>query len=254
MQSKGPGDYGTRGLRECGGGGISDFRRGFTLIELLVVIAVMGILAALIFPVTRAVSRNKVRSRTRTEMEQVATAIEIYKAKRGHYPPDNVNPLTKAANPSTNQLYYELVGTTNWPGPNQTTVYQTSDGRSQITSSAISSAFGTGVSGFVNSSSGGGGEEGSTVVNCLKSGLQASQVADLGTTGIKVLVGSVPLPPNLAGVYPGTAAGGYCAWRYVSSNPTNNPNSYDLWIDVVLDGKTNRICNWSRSAVIVGTP
>jgi len=260
MQSKGPGDrgttglqdQGTAGLRERGGGGLSEFPRGFTLIELLVVISVMAILAALIFPVTRAVSRNKVRSRTRTEMEQIVTAIEIYKAKRGYYPPDNVvNPLTKAVNPFTNQLYYELVGTTLSNG-----VYRTSDGRSQIAASTISSAFGPGseVSGFVNSSTGDGGEEGSTVVNCLKSGLQGGQVADLGTTGIKALVGSVPLPPNLAGVYPGSAAGGYCAWRYISSNPTNNPNSYDLWIDVILDGKTNRICNWSRNAAIVGAP
>jgi hypothetical protein len=175
-------------------------------------------------------------------MEQIATGIEIYKAKRGYYPPDN------PGKPSTNQLYYELAGTTFTPPD----VYRTIDGRSQIRTNTIGSAFR--VSGFLNSSTGDVGDEGSTVVNCLKSGLQAGQVADLGTTGIKVLVGSVPLPPNLAGVYPGTAGGGYCAWRYVSSNPTNNPNSYDLWIDVILDGKTNRICNWSRSAVIVGTP
>jgi hypothetical protein len=42
--------------------------------------------------------------------------------------------------------------------------------------------------------------------------------------------------------------------RYNSSSPTNNPNSYDLWIDVVIDGKTNRISNWSKERVIVSTP
>ena len=34
-------------------------------------------------------------------------------------------------------------------------------------------------------------------------------------------------------------------WRYVSSNPTNNPGEFDLWVDIIVGGKTNRICNWS---------
>jgi hypothetical protein len=32
----------------------------------------------------------------------------------------------------------------------------------------------------------------------------------------------------------------------VSTNPTNNPGSFDLWIDVLYGGKTNRISNWSK--------
>ena len=39
--------------------------------------------------------------------------------------------------------------------------------------------------------------------------------------------------------------------RYVSSNPTNNPNSYDLWVDVLIGGKTNRISNWNKDSEIV---
>ena len=35
-------------------------------------------------------------------------------------------------------------------------------------------------------------------------------------------------------------------WHYNPINPTNNPDSYDLWIDVVWRGKTNRISNWSK--------
>src|SRR5262249_23552877 len=81
--------------------------RAFTLIELLVVIAVISLLAAMIFPITGAVTRNRIRARTRAELEQIATYIEQYKAKLGHYPPDN------PGNPRTNQLYFELVGTTN---------------------------------------------------------------------------------------------------------------------------------------------
>jgi hypothetical protein len=36
-------------------------------------------------------------------------------------------------------------------------------------------------------------------------------------------------------------------WFYNSSNPTNNPGSYDLWMDVFYSGKTNRISNWSQN-------
>src|SRR5437016_13796989 len=62
--------------------------RAFTLIELLVVIAVIAILAALIIPITAAVNRAKVLSRSRGELANIETAIEDYKATRGFYPPD----------------------------------------------------------------------------------------------------------------------------------------------------------------------
>ena len=39
-------------------------------------------------------------------------------------------------------------------------------------------------------------------------------------------------------------------WRYNSSNPTNNPGSYDLWIQLKIAGKTNLICNWSKQVQI----
>src|SRR5260221_3678739 len=83
------------------------FIRGFTLIELLVVIAIIAILAAMVIPISGAVSVFKTKSRTKAELAEIETAIESYKAKLGHYPPDN------SGNPALNQLYYELVGTTN---------------------------------------------------------------------------------------------------------------------------------------------
>ena len=43
-------------------------------------------------------------------------------------------------------------------------------------------------------------------------------------------------------------------WRYNSSNPTNNVNSYDLWVDIIMKGKTNRYSNWSTKPQIVGAP
>src|SRR5438128_3972630 len=132
----------------------------FTLIELMVVIAVIAILAALIFPVTATVNRAKIRNRARAELQQVATAIENYKAKLGHYPPDNTNTST----PYLNQLYYELVGTT----LDNNNYYTTLDSSSKISASVVPNLFG--VSGFVNASKGGGGDEGPIVVNFFPKG------------------------------------------------------------------------------------
>src|SRR5207237_3961327 len=79
----------------------------FTLIELLVVIAIIALPAALIIPVSGAVRAAGTKRRAMAELTQVETLIESYKAKLGHYPPDN------PGKPFLNQLYYELMGTTN---------------------------------------------------------------------------------------------------------------------------------------------
>ncbi len=41
-------------------------------------------------------------------------------------------------------------------------------------------------------------------------------------------------------------------WRYVCPG-TNNPGSYDLWIQLSIAGKTNLICNWSKQ-IQIGSP
>ena len=43
----------------------------------------------------------------------------------------------------------------------------------------------------------------------------------------------------------------YNPWRYNSSSPTNNPGSYDLWLQLVVQpGQTNLVCNWSKQVQI----
>ena len=61
----------------------------FTLIELLTVIAIIGLLAALLFPVLKGIKRQQYIRNATAEMEQMETAIERYKAAYGFYPPDN---------------------------------------------------------------------------------------------------------------------------------------------------------------------
>jgi hypothetical protein len=35
-------------------------------------------------------------------------------------------------------------------------------------------------------------------------------------------------------------------WHYNSKNPTNNPNSYDFWAEIVVSGRTVTNGNWKR--------
>jgi len=221
--------------------------RAFTLIELLVVLAVIGLLAALTFPALRAAKLSMLRARAKSEMTQIETAIERYKDRFGHYPPDN----RISANPdpyALNQRYYELLGTTNSSG-----VFQTLDGSAQIADGSLPAVFGPNVTGFLNCART-GGDEAVNAVSFLK-GLKPGQFLAItnGTSAVPVcnLLGA-----NLDGplIYKNAVGAKLNPWRYNSSSPTNNPNSFDLWIDVDAGGKTNRICNWSDRPLVVSTP
>ena len=215
----------------------------FTLIELLVVIAVIAILAGLLFPVLGAVKRAQIKSLTRSQLQQLETAISSYQTKRGHLPPDAGNSVT------LNPLYYELLGTslTNEGG---TLGYRTLDGESFIPQNLVQTVFG--LDGFVNSRKGAsGGDEGATAENFLK-GLKSDRTKQL-SSGAKVLIGSVPWPTGNP-FQPIITDPGVNPWRYNSKNPTNNPSSYDLWIDIIISGRTNRFCNWSKDPIIVNSP
>ena len=215
-------------------------QRAFTLIELLVVIAIISILAALVIPIGKAVNRRKIVAKARAELAQAQIAIEAYKASLGHYPPDNVG------NPIINQLYFELRGTTNTG-----TTYRTLDGSAEIPMRPASiQTYFAGVSGFINCTQPGGSDEGRKAKAFLPD-LKPGQIGDISTSPsdrVKILVCSVPWPNN------GLAPNGLNPIRYNSSYPTNNPNSFDLWIDVIIDGKTNRLSNWSQEPLVVSRP
>jgi prepilin-type N-terminal cleavage/methylation domain-containing protein len=223
-------------------------RLAFTLIELLVVIAIMAVLAALIIPITGAVTRHKLRSRTRAELRSIETAIVDYKTKKGFYPPDNPNSAI-----FLNQLYYELSGTVLSNG-----VFTTLDGDASVNAAQqLPGDFGlrSQISGFMNTMKG-AGDEGMSAQKYIRD-LKPAQVATLAS-GIKLLVGSVgwepnwpwqPIPPGPAPL--GALKAGVNPFRYVSTNPTNNPGKFDLWIDILVQGKTNRVCNWSDDVIVL---
>lgn len=67
--------------------GVLRMKKGFSLIELLVVIAIIGILAAIAFPVFARAKEAAYRSSDITNMNAIRTAIQLYKADQGAYPP-----------------------------------------------------------------------------------------------------------------------------------------------------------------------
>ena len=215
--------------------------RAFTLIELLAVIAIIATIAALIIPVTRALKRKQTVSVAQAELKQVETAIEYYKSKTGFYPPDN------PGNPVVNQLYYELEGTIL---TNDNSVYFTLDGSTNISVIDVPAAFTGGVAGFANSGTSLKGTDDKPGPVCFISDLKPNQLGSITLPNdhqftVLACSQSWPLNPGLAQVKNGDPSG-LNPWRYVSTNPTNNPGSYDLWVDVLIGGATNSISNWSQ--------
>ncbi len=227
----------TRGRVSCHPSPVTRHSAAFTLVELLAVIAIIGVLAAFTIPVLDAVKKRQVISHTQAELGQFQAAIDSYHAAYGFYPPDNhLNP----PNPAINQLYYELMGVTNSGG-----TFKTLDGQATITSQDALNTFG--VPGFMNCSKPGSGEDAAQAKSFLV-GLRPNQ---LGTNGISsasipFLCASVGGPdsdysPVSAGLNP---------WRYNSSNPTNNPGAYDLWVQLSINGTKYLICNWSKTVQV----
>jgi type II secretory pathway pseudopilin PulG len=215
----------------------------FTLLELLTVIGIIVVIAALLLPVGSIVKQRAIIHATQAQMAQLETAIDRYKSAYGFYPPSN------GSGPLTNQLYFELLGTTNIALPSAMPVYQTLDNTAEINTNDAGGTFG--VSGFMNCSKPGTDESSSRAQDFLPD-LRPNQIGTLYTNGtevVKIIVASAggpdpsyqPLGPGFQDVNP---------WRYNSANPTNNPGSYDLWVQLVIAGKTNLICNWSKQVLI----
>jgi prepilin-type N-terminal cleavage/methylation domain-containing protein len=212
-----------------------DTCHGFTLIELLVVIAIIAVLVGFTIPALDAVKKHQVISQTQAEMGQLNAAIQSYHAAYGFYPPDNPGNALK------NQLYYELVGATNTMTSPMT--FQTLDGASKVTADQLLAAFGY-VSAFVNCSKFKAGEEAQAAQNFLRD-LRPNQTEVVGN--VTLLVASVGGPDaDYAPVGPPDVN----PWRYNSSNPTNNPGAYELWVQLSIFGKTNLICNWSKTVQV----
>lgn len=229
---------------------------GFTLIELLVVIGIIGILAALTTGLVGSAKRKAVEARVQGELAFLETAIEDYKAAIGIYPPDHVVE-GGGVNPFVNQLYYELNGVI---ANNQQGFYRLpgENVSQRFTEADIRPIFNT--AGFANVA------EREEDLKYSVPELDQAMVTDLSNTKYKskLRVLQVPVPwrnhreipgefesPLIyheggAAVNPLGTGSRINTWRYVSTNPTNNPASYDLWAEVLIGDEVKIIGNWGE--------
>jgi prepilin-type N-terminal cleavage/methylation domain-containing protein len=217
----------------------------FTLIELLVVIAIIGILAGLVLPIAGAVNKRKQISLAQTQLKDIESAIDGYKTKLGFYPPDNTN------NFAVSPLYFELLGTTNDGVGKQPTVWGTLDGSASIGTITVPDINATfGISGFANTSTRAHSDDSGAAASTFLNNLTPNQIGLLNPTDskVKILVCAVNWPADKT-PYPIPQNSVLNPWRYNSSHPTNNTSSYDLWVDIIIKGKTNRVSNWSAQPI-----
>jgi type II secretory pathway pseudopilin PulG len=192
--------------------------------------AVIGVLAAMIFPAIGAIKKRAAFKRAETQLKAIESAIDTYKANVQVLPPEN------PGNPLLNPLFYELAGTTN-TGP---TSFQSGGG---VIIANPATFFGPGIQGFDNVSRGGGDDEAQAAINCINN-LKPNQYLEVNVNGVAGTV--LGITDNGPIMFTNVVGGKIInPWRYTSASATNNPGSYDLWVDIIIAGKTNRISNWT---------
>ena len=211
--------------------------KAFTLIELLVVIAIIGLLAGLVVAIGGPALRNARLKRASVELKSLETIIEEYKQKKGFYPPDNPTSTV------TNQLFYELSGMLYTPPPAPLNFKTITGVGSPLAVADVNTWFNT--DGFVNSTQ---DQNENPVFSQSFSPGQYAEVSSSPNKIVELLVCPVPGPNMVKNLNTGAELN---PWNYNSSNPTNNPNSFDLWVDVSIGSKTNRICNWSATPIVL---
>ncbi len=224
--------------------------KAFTLVELLTVIAIMSIVAGLVVGLVAVAGKAKRKARITAELNQLVAAIDSYYAKYNAYPPQI------GGNTGVNALYHELIGTRYNPDnvtPANST-FSTPDGRISLTPAGIQTYFG--FDGFANAG------DGSPANNYLPT-IRPNQTAFLKVNGqptltAQILIVPAEAPPgrgipasntNPGGIFATTVEGDpkpVNPWRYNASNPKNNPNSYDLWAEILVGDETLIIGNWDN--------
>lgn len=223
--------------------------RGFSLIELLTVISIIGILAAIGAGLAGVASRKSKEAATKAELGKLVTAIESYRADFNQYPPDS---LVRKSNgdliPAVNPLYYELSGTIS---THQGRAYHLTDHDELVSVAQIQQLFGR--KGFLNSVD--APDKPKPYLQDVKE-RQLGELAVGDLRHVDILLAPVDWPlkvvgnVNLRSVAPLSGIAGseqqlrMNPWQYVSTNPTNNLNSFDLWADVWIGNKRQIIGNF----------
>ncbi len=162
----------------------------------------------------------------------LVNAMDAYHRRFGCYPPDNhgrTNP--PAVDPILNPLLYELSGVL-FDADNE--VF-TGTGFPPLTTKEVASLFR--LTCFTNAIPAKPGAVPESFLNSLQTTvLGIHEMPDVSTFGHSP-------PPEI--VDPEVAAEfDISPWRYVSSDPTNNPGKYDLWMELSLGKRKQVIGNW----------
>lgn len=213
-------------------------RSAFTLIELLTVIAIIAILAGITLGLTSAARNARTNSRATTELQQLRTAIDSYKADRSAFPPDHALPpgSPNKVDPVVNQLFYELRGVDVVNG-----AFRVKGGQESIEPDQVRAVFGRG--GFLNASVD-PSEPSKTYLDAKASSVNR---VSINNVNVDLLVTAFPWGMSAPEAAPLQAYGEKSKanpWRYVSTSATNNPGGYDLWMEVWVGNDKRVFKNW----------
>lgn len=209
--------------------------------EMLVVIGVIAILASMTVGVVSLAKTSSQEKRIEGQLNKLVTAIEQYKSKVGYYPPDHQ--LTGAngqprfdsrgrplVNPVMNPLYYELSGVV--VDINAKTFTAVGDPiEHSLSPGQVTSWFG--ANGFQNS-----GRDLASVPSVFNGFKDSDYRLVDGSTINGSPAGSAKLltvPVDWARQFENSNPLGKTTlnvWKYNSSNPTNNPTTFDLWAEI----------------------
>ncbi len=216
----------------------------FTLIELLVTIAIIGVLAALVLPLS-GIATTKMRiARVKAELNRYVNAIENYKLETGEYPPDHgqvaLTPTNNAnykTNLALNPLVYELTGAifTN----RQFVVLTDNEPLGRFDFQKVFKRDGIRNSARLKNDI---DFKGFTLKEGQREEVNPQPYGVSANTDIELLKVPVPGPFMME---TRDQKSKFNPWFYdASSTNRHNKSSFDLWAEIQVQGRTTIIGNW----------